>query len=375
MKQLSIVIVNYNVAHFLELCLSSVFKAITKLDAEVIVVDNASSDTSCDMVRQRFPKAVLIANKDNVGFATANNQGVAVSQGEYVCILNPDTVVGETVFDEVYAYAKKLATQHIPVGIIGVRLVDGTGNFLPECKRNLPTPKVAFNKLFGSGDAYYARDVKPDGRGKIHVLVGAFMFMTKKVYQEAGGFDEQYFMYGEDIDLSHTITQLGYENHYLGDQTVIHFKGESTAKNAVYRERFYNAMGIFYNKHLKSNFIEGGIVNFGLWYAKKFHRKTASVKQIIEKAPQKYVMISKNTTLVETIQKLLEVEVVQEENVSLLERDVAYLFDMRIMSYKDCIQYMLSSSNGGSRFKFIPQDSTFALGSNSSDGRGKLLQW
>ena len=120
MKQLSIVIVNYNVAHFLELCLSSVFKAITKLDAEVIVVDNASSDTSCDMVRQRFPKAVLIANKDNVGFATANNQGVAVSQGEYVCILNPDTVVGETVFDEVYAYAKKLATQHIPVGTIGV---------------------------------------------------------------------------------------------------------------------------------------------------------------------------------------------------------------------------------------------------------------
>ena len=342
MKQLSIVIVNYNVAHFLELCLSSVFKAITKLDAEVIVVDNASSDTSCDMVRQRFPKAVLIANKDNVGFATANNQGVAVSQGEYVCILNPDTVVGETVFDEVYAYAKKLATQHIPVGTIGVRLVDGTGNFLPECKRNLPTPKVAFNKLFGSGDAYYARDVKPDGRGKIHVLVGAFMFMTKKVYQEAGGFDEQYFMYGEDIDLSHTITQLGYENHYLGDQTVIHFKGESTAKNAVYRERFYNAMGIFYNKHLKSNFIEGGIVNFGLWYAKKFHRKTASVKQIIEKAPQKYVMISKNTTLVETIQKLLEVEVVQEENVSLLERDAAYLF-----GYKDCIQYMLSSSDGG----------------------------
>ena len=371
MKQLSVVIVNYNVTHFLELSLSSVYRALAHLDAEVIVVDNASSDTSCVMVKERFPEVVLIANTDNVGFATANNQGVAVAQGEYVCILNPDTVVGESLFDTIYAFAKA----NEKLGAIGTRLVDGTGTFLPECKRNLPTPKVAFNKLFGKGDAYYARDIRPDGRGKIQVLVGAFMFMTKKVYEEAGGFDEQYFMYGEDIDLSHTICELGYDNYYLGDQVVIHFKGESTAKDAVYRKRFYNAMHIFYKKHLKRNILEAGIVKLGLWFAKSLHANGTKAFNPKEYKPKKYTVVSKNPVLIETIEKSLDIQLELKESFSFLEVDTEYLLDMELVSYQDCITYILENQDKGATFKFIPKNSTFALGSNSSEGRGNLLKW
>lgn len=386
MKQLSIVIVNYNVVHFLELCLSSVFEAIASLDAEVIVVDNASSDTSCEMIRNRFPEVVLLANKENVGFATANNQGVAIAKGEYVCILNPDTVVGEAVFNEVYAFAKSSLRDSPPsgerngkantiLGAIGVKLVDGTGAFLPESKRNLPTPHVAFNKLFGDGEAYYASDIKPNQRGKVHVLVGAFMFMTRAVYLAAGGFDEQYFMYGEDIDLSHTITQLGFENYYLGDQTVVHFKGESTAKDKVYRKRFYNAMHIFYRKHVKSNWLEGGMVNFGLWCARSFFYARNSATTIQTAMPKKQTIISKNPVLIETIEKSLDTALYKEIEIPATVGTTEYLFDMELLRYEDCIKMMTSSHAQGATYKFIPKNSTFAIGSNSSDGRGKHYKW
>lgn len=371
MKQLSIVIVNYNVRHFLALCLDSVFSAIAHLDAEVIVVDNASSDESCEMVKQKFPGVIVVENKDNVGFATANNQGVAIAQGEYVCILNPDTVVGEQVFDTIYAFAKANPKK----GAIGVRLVNGTGKFLPECKRNLPLPKVAFQKLFGTGDAYYARNIKADGRGVIHVLVGAFMFMKKEVYQKAGGFDQQYFMYGEDIDLSHTITQMGYENYYMGDQVVIHFKGESTAKDEVYRKRFYSAMRIFYNKHLKRNELEGGIVNMGLWYASKFHRRASLTKEKEIQVSKKYSLISKKTALRKTIEKMTKSNIEQKNEISSVQSGMEFLLDMDMLSYQECIRHMLDNQDKGITYKFIPKNSTFALGSNSSEGRGIILNW
>lgn len=371
MKQLSVVIVNYNVAHFLQLCLHSVFRASANLDIEVIVVDNASSDTSCALVKQRFPEVMLIANKENVGFSRANNQGVAASKGEYVCILNPDTVVGEQVFDEVYAFAKA----NDQAGAIGVRLLDGTGAFLPECKRNLPTPGIAFQKLFGSGDSYYARSIASEKQGKVEVLVGAFMFLKKEIYLEAGGFDESYFMYGEDIDLSHTIEQLGYSNYYLGQVPVIHFKGESTTKDKVYRERFYTAMHIFYNKHLRSNFVEAAFINAGLWYAKKFY-KTASKTQNEESAqPKKHVLVSTNGALQETLEILMNLKLERVPQLQQVQPGAQYLFDMTQLTYRNCIQYMSDHQDAGLTFKFIPKNSTFALGSNSSNGQGELLKW
>ncbi|HIP26962.1 MAG TPA: glycosyltransferase family 2 protein, partial [Flavobacteriaceae bacterium] len=223
MAILSIIIVNYNVKYFLKQCLQSVFDACKNISAEVIVVDNNSDDLSCEMVEKFFPKVKLIANKKNTGFSTANNQGVAIAKGKYVLILNPDTVVAEDTFEKILAFA---ITKN-NLGALGVKLIDGTGRFLPESKRGIPTPKTSINKIIGiTNKKYYANHLQENENGKIEILVGAFMFMKRSIYNEVNGFDEDYFMYGEDIDLSYKILKKGYKNYYLTDTKIIHYKGE-----------------------------------------------------------------------------------------------------------------------------------------------------
>lgn len=371
MKQLSIIIVNYNVVHFLDLCLDSVFIAIDNLDAEVIVVDNASSDGSCDMVRHKYPAVKLIANTDNVGFARANNQGVKAAQGEFVCILNPDTVIGEMVFDRVYAFAKSGKA----TGAIGVKLIDGTGKFLPESKRNLPTPKVAFKKLFGKGEGYYATQVSPDHNGKVQILVGAFMLMAKAVYEQAGGFDEQYFMYGEDIDLSYTIEQLGYTNYYLGDSVVVHFKGESTSKDKKYRKRFYEAMRLFYDKHFSHNKIESLGVKIGLWIARKFSATKSLKNSTMAIAGDKIVVVSKDKNLVNALESSLGKKLGSTPELPQNVKSSDVIFDRQTGSYKSYIRFIEDHRDMGNTYKFIPKNSTFAIGSDSSTGKGSLVKF
>ena len=366
MKQLSIII--YNVVHFLDLCLDSVFGAIKNLDAEVIVVDNASSDGSCEMIKLKYPEVKLLANTDNVGFAKANNQGVKEAKGAYVCILNPDTVVGESVFENVYAFAKA----NPKTGAIGVKLVDGTGTFLPESKRNLPTPKVAFQKLFGKANGYYATHLASEGSGEVQILVGAFMFMARAIYMEAGGFDERYFMYGEDIDLSYSIEQLGYKNYYLGEETVIHFKGESTAKDEVYRKRFYNAMRLFYNKYFEANFFQNTMVKIGLLVVRLSPRKR---KVVENETPQAYLLVSSDKELVKKLENSIESDVLLDDKIEKGFKGLEVIFDTHQVTYKGIINALLHWQDQGMTFKFIPKKSTFALGSNSSTGRGSTLHW
>lgn len=258
--QLSVVIVNYNVRYFLELCLRSVKAAITDIDAEIIVVDNKSSDDSCKMVSDLFPAVSVISNSDNVGFSKANNQGVAVAQGDYVCILNPDTVVAEDTFLQLLSFAEHQDN----LGIIGCKLIDGAGKFLPESKRQVPVPKVAIQKLIGVSKNYYASTINDSDIAKVPIFVGAFMLLKKRVYQEVGGFDERYFMYGEDIDLSYSVINAGYDNFYYGKTTVIHYKGESTLKDAVYAKRFYGAMYLFYKKYFNTHILFDFVVNIGV---------------------------------------------------------------------------------------------------------------
>lgn len=352
--------------HFLELCLKSVYSATVDLDAEIIVVDNNSPDNSSEMVTSLFPEVILIDNKENLGFSKANNQGVAIAQGEYICILNPDTVVSETTFHTLYNFAQSDDT----IGAIGPRLIDGTGRFLPECKRNLPTPSVAFQKVFGSGNRYYARNVDHKSIGKVPILVGAFMFMKRAIYEEVGGFDESYFMYGEDIDLSHTITKAGYHNYYYGETTVIHFKGESTAKDQKYRKRFYGAMHIFYNKHLKRNALESFMVRLGLWFA-TLSRKHMSIP-IIPK-PKKYFLFSDNMTLQNAItQKINETTHLLTEDSEITEGSQVFL-DLNTHTHGRCIDMIENSQNSDVTFKFIPKNSTFAIGSNCCEGRGEII--
>lgn len=257
--KLSLIIVNYNVKYFLEQCLISVERAIQKVDAEVLVVDNASSDGSVEMVRQKFPWVTLIANAGNGGFSKANNQGINASTGEYVLLLNPDTVVAEDTFTKCIRFMD----EHKEAGALGVHMVDGRGNFLPESKRGLPTPSVAFYKTFGFSalfpkskifGQYHLGYLPEHETNEADILSGAYMFMRKSALDKTGLLDETFFMYGEDIDLSYRIVKAGYKNYYFADTTIIHYKGESTKKGSLnYVKVFYNAMLIFARKHFSSN--------------------------------------------------------------------------------------------------------------------------
>lgn len=257
--ELSVIIVNYNVKYFLEQALLSVQKAAVGLDVEVFVVDNNSVDDSVLMVKEKFPEVHLIANKHNPGFSIANNQAIRISKGKYVLLLNPDTVVEEDTFRVCIDFMNN----HPDCGGLGVKMIDGSGNFLPESKRGFPSPFVAFCKTFGLStlfpksptfNRYHLGYLDENENHEVDVLAGAFMMMRKKTLDEVGLLDEAFFMYGEDIDLSYRIVKGGYKNYYVADTRIIHYKGESTKKGSLnYVRTFYNAMIIFAKKHFQGN--------------------------------------------------------------------------------------------------------------------------
>lgn len=257
--KLAVIIVNYNVKYFLEQCLKAVQKAMQGIDGEVWVVDNNSVDGSVEMVSQKFPDIHLIANSKNTGFSVANNQAIKAAKGEYVLLLNPDTVVEEDSFSKCIAFMD----EHPEAGALGVRMVDGSGNFLPESKRGLPTPEVALYKMFGLNKLFpksrkfgrYHLGFLPENEvNEVEVLAGAYMFMRRTALEKVGLLDEAFFMYGEDIDLSYRIIKGGYKNYYFPETSIIHYKGESTKKgSANYVRIFYQAMVIFARKHYSSS--------------------------------------------------------------------------------------------------------------------------
>lgn len=266
MKKLSIVIVNYNVCHFLEQALLSVKNAIVGIDAEVFVVDNNSVDGSVEMVRAKFDFVTLVDNKENLGFAKANNQAIRMAKGEYILLLNPDTIVEEDTFQKCIDFMDN----HAQAGGLGVKMLDGAGKFLPESKRGLPTPWVAFYKIFGLAaffpkskkfGGYHLGYLDKDQTNQVIVLSGAFMFMRKTALDKVGLLDETFFMYGEDIDLSYRLIKGGYQNYYFPETRIIHYKGESTKKTSInYVFIFYKAMIIFAQKHFSQK--NAGIFSF-----------------------------------------------------------------------------------------------------------------
>jgi O-antigen biosynthesis protein len=253
--KLSVIIVNYNVKYFLEQCLHSVLKAVHNIPCEIFVVDNNSVDGSVGMVEEKFKTVKIIANKKNTGFSYANNQAIKQARGEYILLLNPDTVVEENTFEEVV----KFMDSHPDGGGLGVKMLDGKGNFLPESKRGLPTPAVAFYKIFGLSrlfpkskifGKYHLGYLNKEQNHEIEILSGAFMLLRKSVLDKIGLLDEAFFMYGEDIDLSYRIIKAGYKNYYFSETRIIHYKGESTKKSSInYVFVFYRAMVIFAEKH------------------------------------------------------------------------------------------------------------------------------
>lgn len=300
--KLSVVLVSYNVHHYLAQCLDSVFRAVEGLEADVWVVDNASTDGTIDYLRPLFPQVNYIQNTDNKGFARANNQAIRQSTGEYVLLLNPDTIVGEETLKRCVAFMD----EHPEAGATGTKMINRDGSFAFESRRGIPTPATAFYKIIGlcslypthrKFGKYYMRYLDVGEANQIEVVSGAFMMLRRTALEQIGFLDEDYFMYGEDIDLSYCLLQGGWQNWYQ-PYPILHYKGESTQKTSFrYVHSFYNAMLIFFNKHFARRYrvlsviielavilrgmLEMAVQNVGSLYYKYLHRHEAEPETLL----------------------------------------------------------------------------------------------
>jgi len=371
--QLSVIILNFNVRYFLEQCVLSVQKALENIDAEIIVVDNNSSDDSCLMMKQLFPQITLIENKENLGFPKGNNIAVEQAKGEYICILNPDTVVAEDTFAKILN--SKFQIPNSQLGIIGCKLIDGTGNFLPESKRGVPTPWVAFTKIFGLYKIsnyfgkYYAQHLSENQSGKVDVLVGAFMMMKRELYLEVGGFDEDCFMYSDDIDLSYLVLKTGKSNYYFHETSVIHYKGESTVRDGTYMKRFREAMQFFYKKHFKKSWFFDVMILFGTLvfsFLKKIQQKD-QVRNVDE-----YVVFSKAALDLKLSKKAIYLsDFNQFENQP--QKNIEIIFDTTTFNFNEIITFMEKNRKHNLSFKNYISSSNYLIGSNNSNDRGQII--
>lgn len=375
---LSIIIVNYNVKYFLEHCLCSVRKAIEKIEAEVFVVDNNSTDGSIDYLQPKFPGIKFIVNKENEGFGKANNKGLSLAKGKYILFLNPDTIVAEDSFEKCISFFE--TNQN--AGSLGVKMIDGSGTYLKESKRGFPSAWTAFCKLSGLTalfpqskifSKYYLGNLSEKENQVIDVVSGAYFFVRKETLDKTGGFDEQFFMYAEDIDLSYRIQQSGYLNYYFSETPIIHFKGESTKKDIRYVKLFYKAMNQFVKKHsgkstLYSLMIEvaiwlrAGITMFGNLFS--FER--------INNNQEKLFLIGD----ADTIQKLRQEFLKTKNEISDTEQNAdAIIFcegeDFSFNQIIDSIQKKSSTNN----FKIHSSNSFSIVGSNSKNRSGEVISF
>jgi GT2 family glycosyltransferase len=371
--QLSIIILNYNVRYFLEQCVFSVQKALEGIDGEIIVIDNASSDDSCEMMKTKFPHIKLIENAANLGFPKGNNIGVAQAKGEYICILNPDTVVVEDTFTKILN--SQLITHNSQLGIIGCKLIDGAGNFLPESKRGVPTPWVAFTKIFGlykisnSFGKYYAQHLSENESGKVDILVGAFMVMKRNLYLEVGGFDENCFMYSDDIDLSYLVLKIGKSNYYFHETSVIHYKGESTVRDETYMKRFREAMQFFYKKHFKKSWFFDVMMQVGsfVFSLLKKNQQKNEVRSIDE-----YVVFSRENLELNLSKKTTYLaDFNQFENQP--QKNLEIIFDTTTFCFTEIITFMQLNKDKNLSFKNYISSSNYLIGSNNSNDRGQII--
>ena len=289
--QLSVIIINYNVKYFLELCLLSVEKAMKNMDGEIIVIDNNSDDGSFNFFENRFPQVTFIWNDVNSGFAKANNQALKIAKGEFILFLNPDTVVPGDCFEKSIAFIQSKNNEIA----LGIKMLDGSGKFLKESKRAFPSPVTSFLKLAGfpkifprskTFAKYYLGNLDENKNHQVDVLAGAFILIPKKILEKTGGFDEDFFMYGEDIDLSYRIQKAGFNNYYFAESAIIHFKGESTRKESLnYVKMFYKSMSIFVKKHFGKK--KAGFYNLGLHSAIFFRGSLSAFSRIAKNKSNK----------------------------------------------------------------------------------------
>lgn len=273
---LSIIIVNYNVKEFIQNLIQSIYKASTSISCEVIIVDNASTDGSVEFLHDKFPEVQIIANKNNLGFSKANNQGIKVSKGNYLLLLNPDTLVREDTFTRLIQFFQ----QHPQAGLIGCKILNPDGTLQLACRRSFPGPWTSFCKVTGLSSLFpksplFARYnltyLDENETYEVDAISGSFMMFRKEVFEKIGGLDEQFFMYGEDLDFCYRVQKSGYKIYYIHNTQIIHYKGESTKRSSLDENRiFYSAMHLFVKKHLSSSFLVELILQVAIFFTRMF---------------------------------------------------------------------------------------------------------
>ena len=371
MAEVSVIIVNYNARFFLKNCLESVHAAAEGTDAEIIVVDNHSSDGSCRMLEEDYPGVHRICNSENLGFSMANNQGASQARGEYLLILNPDTILAEDTLKNLLAWFGR----HPEAGAAGVSFIDGKGGFLPECKRNFPTVRVALMKLLGHSDGYYASALGSGENAPVEVLTGAFMFLRRSLFEQMGGFDEEFFMYGEDIDLSYRILQAGYRNYYLGQNTVIHYKGESTVKDSSYYRNFYGALRIFYNKHFGNNLVSlfllpllvETMILLRSFSGKGVEKPAATCRNFVYLGQRKDVL----DRLLQAFPDARGVMTSEPDTID-VGADTLFL-DSASIPFREVVRLTAEPNLRQMAKRLVSKDGSYFLGSDSPDARGRVV--
>ena len=381
-KKLSVIIVNYSVSPFLRLCLYSVREAATSLDVEVFVVDNASEDNSVEMVRLSFPEVNLIENSENVGFAAANNKAIAEASGEIILLLNPDTIIPENTFTDLISFYN----EHPDATGVGVKMIDGSGNYLPESKRGLPTPITSFYKFSGlikifpkskRVAAYYAGHVSPNETMEVPVLAGAFLAFPKQVLSRTEPLDESFFMYGEDIDFSYRLSQIG-SNYYTPEIIIIHFKGESAKKDNAYLNRFFDAMLIFARKHFFPDYssFHKQVVTFSIKSMKLIFELLILFKSEDKKTKNvsygnSFFVGSQSGYEILGDSKIKLCESFESVDTTESEYKSDIFIDVRSVSIKETINFMTRYA-GKFTYTFLSPDREFCLNSSDANSLGKI---
>lgn len=381
--ELSVIILSYNVRPYVWQCIDSVLAATQGITAEIILVDNDSQDDTIDLISKEFPQVKLLPNSENIGFAKAYNQAVKQAQGAYICILNPDTVLGETVFKSIL----KMLKGQDQIGAVGTQFIDGRGCFLPECKRVVPTPWGSLKKLLGFANqksVYYQDDLERTQEGYAAILAGAFLFIKKEDYQSVEGFDEHYFMFGEDIDFSYKLLKNGKKNYYLGGQTILHYKGESTQKNRQYLERFYGAMVHFYKTHFSESKINVFAVSLLAQLLIWWRGLLPVIKNKSQYAVESVLWVSEANRPEDTVANWMQkkarlgdkstFEVQTPEQFLMNQSQKALVvFDRGTLSYGKIIELMTLGASNGQFFRIWHRDKNLLIGSDSSDAHGEAL--
>jgi len=369
--EVSVIIVSYKVPQLLLLCLESLEVALQPLEAEVIVVDNASGDKTQDLVEASFPNVNYIQNTTNDGFSNANNKGIDLAKGEYIFLINPDTVISENAISLALEKHKAL----LNCGILSVQMIDGTGHFLPESKINQLSLKTAALKFLGNPKPFYNTTISENDEGETATLVGAFMCFRKQDYKDVEGLDNNYFMYGEDIDLSYQFEKKGFKNYYLGKTSIIHFKGESTLKDKAYFNRFFTSVKYYFQKHYTNSKWIVGCLSLFFFIAKWTKKSDMLKKQRKELNYNQIYCFTANDKLIPKLKNHFNTPVLKvEKNTSqVMFNNDLFIFDKAYLKVEEIIHLMKIHSSTDNFFRIKPIGQDVLIGSDSSTSQGEII--